>query len=41
MKDRSGQTALNYAVYNGHSKIVAALLDHGADIESKNSKSNV
>ena len=41
MKDRSGRTALNYAVYYGHTNCVMALLDKGCDFESKNSKSLV
>lgn len=41
LKDRSGRTALNYAVYNGHMKCAMALIDAGCSIESKTSKSLV
>jgi ankyrin repeat protein len=37
-KDKSSRTALQYAAYQGHTKIVKVLIDAGAVIESKNSK---
>jgi hypothetical protein len=37
-KDRSSRTALQYAAYNGHLKIVEALVDAGAEVNTKNSK---
>ena len=40
-KDRSSWTALNYAAANGHTQIVEILLEAGADVNTKNSKSMV
>ena len=40
-KDRSSWTALQYAAYHGHHKIVEVLCDAGADVHTKNSKSFV
>jgi ankyrin repeat protein len=37
-KDRSSRTALQYAAYHGHLKIVEALVDAGAEVNTKNSK---
>lgn len=39
MKDRSSQTALHHACYGGHVRVVQALLDAGAEVETKTSKS--
>ncbi|XP_037067569.1 putative ankyrin repeat domain-containing protein 19 [Peromyscus leucopus] len=35
IRDNSGNSALHYAVYNGHEEMVALLLDYHADIEQK------
>jgi ankyrin repeat protein len=37
-KDRSSRTALQYASYSGHLEIVKALVEAGAEIDTKNSK---
>ena len=37
-KDRSSRTALQYAAYYGHAKISEALIDAGAEVDTKNSK---
>ena len=41
LKDKSSWTALQYAAYHGHHKIVEVLCDAGADVNTKNSKSFV
>ena len=35
-KDRSSDTALHIAAYNGHHAVAQALLDAGADVNAKN-----
>lgn len=35
ISDSSGNSALHYAVYNGHEEMVALLLQYNADIEQK------
>nr|XP_042118621.1 ankyrin repeat domain-containing protein 26-like isoform X8 [Peromyscus maniculatus bairdii] len=35
IRDNSGNSALHYAVYNGHEEMAALLLDYHADIEQK------
>lgn len=37
-KDRSSWTALQFAASSGHMKVVAALIEAGAEVDTKNSK---
>ena len=37
-KDRSSWTALQFAASSGHLKVVAALIEAGAEVDTKNSK---
>jgi ankyrin repeat protein len=41
LKNRSSWTAILYAAYQGNLKCVYALIEAGANIEAKNSKSDV
>ena len=37
-KDRSSRTALQYAAYSGHLAVAKALVEAGAEVDTKNSK---